>query len=81
MSDETLSCQELVELVTEYLEETLPPDARARFEQHLSKCRGCHQYVEQMRVTIRLTGMLTEDALDSRARDTLLDAFRRWKQE
>jgi anti-sigma factor RsiW len=80
MSDVSLSCQELVELVTEYLEDTLSPDARARFERHLSGCRGCHQYVEQMRVTIRLTGMLTEDSLDERAKDALLEAFRRWKQ-
>lgn len=58
-----LTCQELVELVTEYLEHTLPPIDVARFEAHLSGCTGCTNYVEQARRTIDLTGRLTEDSL------------------
>jgi anti-sigma factor RsiW len=49
-----LTCQELVELVTDYLEDALPPEERARFDEHLTGCSGCTAYVEQMRVTIRL---------------------------
>ena len=53
-----LSCQELVELVTEYLDDALPPADRARFEAHIADCDGCTGYLEQIRVTIALTGPL-----------------------
>ena len=56
---EQLSCQELVELVTDYLEDALPPVERARFEAHIEPCDGCRAYLEQIRTTIELTGRLT----------------------
>ncbi len=77
---EELTCKELVELVTEYLEGTLPAHERARFEEHLEDCPGCATYVEQMRQTIRLLGTLSENGLDPRARDELLQVFRDWKR-
>ena len=79
MSTTDLTCQELVELVTDYVEDTLPPDERARFERHLSICPGCVTYVEQFRQTIALTGALRENDLASTARDELLAQFRDWK--
>ena len=54
---------------------------RLRFEAHLAGCDGCTRYVAQMRETIRLTGMLTEDDLSPETRDTLLDVFRNWNAE
>ena len=77
---EQLSCQELVELVTDYLEDTLSPEGRAAFEQHIAGCTGCHEYVEQMRVTIELTGRLTPDDLAPEAERKLLAAFRDWNR-
>ncbi len=74
-----LSCQELVELVTEYLEGTLSADERARFEAHLATCGHCNRYLEQMRQTIRTLRSLPEDALAPDARDELLRAFRSWR--
>ena len=71
---------ELTELVTAYLEGALPPAERARFEQHLSYCPDCAVYLDQMRKTIRLAGMLEEDDIAPAARDQLLQAFRTWKQ-
>ena len=47
-----MNCQQLVELVTEYFEESLPPRVRARFEEHLAVCPGCTTYVEQMRQAV-----------------------------
>jgi len=76
-----LTCQELVELVTEYLEQTLPPTEQARFEAHLAGCRGCRTYVEQMRQTIQALGTLTEESLTPPARDDLLETFRNWKRD
>ena len=75
-----LTCKELVELVTEYLEESLPPHVRAQFEEHLALCPGCTTYLEQMRQTIRAMGELTEDSLEPGTRDELLALFRNWKR-
>ena len=77
---EALSCQELVELVTAYLEGALPAPDRARFEEHLASCTGCHRYVEQMRTTIRLVGRLTPSDLSADAERDLLAAFRSWRR-
>ena len=53
---EELSCQELVELVTDYLEGAMSPEERERFEEHLDACGNCRRYLAQMRQTIRLVG-------------------------
>ena len=76
---EEMACKDLVELVTEYLEGTLPPAERVRFETHLAGCDGCTRYLEQMRLTISALGHLPEESLEPRARDELLKAFRDWK--
>ncbi|HLF74412.1 MAG TPA: zf-HC2 domain-containing protein [Anaerolineales bacterium] len=75
-----MTCKELVELVTEYLEGMLPEDARIRMERHLSGCDGCATYLEQMRQTIRLTGRLREENLTAQQRDDLLTLFRDWRR-
>jgi len=75
-----LTCQELVELVTEYLEGTLSPAERARFEAHLKLCDGCSRYLEHMRRAIRLVGKLSEEAIAPEAEQTLLQDFRNWKR-
>jgi hypothetical protein len=77
---EGLSCQELVELVTDYFEGALDDrDVRA-FEGHLAECDGCTEYVAQLRTTIRLVGTLTPDDLTPDAETVLLQAFRDWKR-
>ena len=76
---EQLSCQELVELVTDYLEGALPPAERRRFEDHIGTCDGCRVYVDQLRQTVELSGRLTPEALSPEAERALLDAFRGWR--
>ena len=76
---EALSCRELVELVTDYLEGALDPADVARFEAHIGGCDGCTGYLEQMRQTIRLTGTLTLDDVTPEAEAELLEAFRGWR--
>jgi anti-sigma factor RsiW len=78
MTSDDLSCRELVELVTDYLEGALPPAEQARFEEHLAGCFKCGNYLEQMHRTIRTLGRLTEDAVAPVAREQLLQAFRGW---
>jgi anti-sigma factor RsiW len=74
-----VSCQELVELVTDYLDGALPPADQARFEAHIAGCDGCRAYLEQIRATIRLSGTLRPEQLDPAAAEALLEAFRTWK--
>lgn len=71
-----LTCQELVELVTEYLEGVLDEDATARFDQHLAICPGCDTYLDQMKETASLLGEIPVESLTDEMRGTLLSAFR-----
>lgn len=74
-----MTCQQLVELVTDYLEDALQAEQRERFEAHLSVCPGCAEYVQQIRLTIAATGAVNENSLEPQARDALLSAFRNWR--
>ena len=78
---EQLSCQELVELVTDYLEGALPEEERLRFEGHISRCDGCTVYLEQIRQTVAALGKLTEDRLSPEAERDLREAFRGWRSD
>jgi anti-sigma factor RsiW len=75
---EALSCQELVELVTDYLEGALGAADLRRFEEHIARCDGCTRYLEQLRMTIRITGTITTDDLSPAAEEALQQAFRGW---
>jgi anti-sigma factor RsiW len=81
MTPREVACQELVELVTEYLEGALPPDEVAAVDQHLVDCDLCLRYLRQMRATGAALSMLpaeqVTETLSDQAVDTLLDAFRR----
>ena len=76
----TMTCQEFVELVTEYLDGALGHPDAVRFEEHLSLCPGCETYLEQIRLTISEVGRLEEDDLSAEARTRLLGAFRDWRR-
>ena len=73
-----LTCRELVDLLTEYVEDALPPLERARVEEHLAMCPDCRAYLEQMRTTIGLLGGLREETVPQETVDELVRAFRRW---
>lgn len=75
-----LTCQQLVEIVSDYLEGALPASERQRFEDHLRACDGCTTYLDQMRLTIRIMGRLTEEDVDPEARNRLLALFRDWNR-
>jgi anti-sigma factor RsiW len=77
---EDLSCQEVVELVTDYLEGALSPADRARVEGHLEACDGCLTFVDQVRQTVRIVGALREEDLDPELRAGLVGAFRGWRR-
>ncbi len=76
-----LVCRQVVELVTDYLEGTLPTADRRRFEEHLAGCPHCTEYLAQMRETIRLAGRLTPEDLTPDMRSDLTDLYRQWRAE
>jgi anti-sigma factor RsiW len=78
--NQTITCQELVELVTDYLEGALPARERRRFEGHIAGCPHCTAYIEQIQVTIRTLGRLEPESISAEAREDLLEAFRDWKR-
>ena len=74
-----MACQELVELVTAYFDGSLSRSERRRFERHIGGCDHCTDYLQQMRLVVQATGRLTEDDLEPRVRDELIEAFRGWR--
>jgi anti-sigma factor RsiW len=68
----------VVEIITDYLEDALPAEDRRRVEEHLAICEGCTSYLEQMRETIRLTGMAPEEQIPEEQKQRLVEAFRDW---
>jgi len=74
-------CQEAVELVTDYLEGTLSRRSRRRFEAHLGACPNCAAYLEQIRLTIELTGTIGPEDLTPEAKADLTELYRRWRSE
>jgi len=76
-----LVCQQMVELITDYLEGALPRSQRRRFEAHLAGCEHCSEYLEQMRTTIRLTGRLRAEDLSPQMSAEFAAIYRRWQAE
>ena len=74
-----LVCRQVVELVTGYLEGTLPARDARRVDAHLAGCANCTAYVEQMRATLTVTGAVSLDGLSAGAQDELLAAFADWQ--
>jgi anti-sigma factor RsiW len=76
---EPMACQELVELVTDYLEGRLSPVDRERFDAHIADCDACTAYLEQMRKTLDALGRIPVESIAVDAREELLIAFREWR--
>ncbi len=76
-----LVCQQVVELVSDYLEDALSPRDRRRFERHLAICPHCTVYLAQMHETLRLTGRLVPEDLAPEVADEFTEIFRRWSAE
>ncbi|MBI2388601.1 MAG: zf-HC2 domain-containing protein [Deltaproteobacteria bacterium] len=74
-----LTCQQLTELVTDYLEGQLPFRKRLSFHLHIGMCRDCRTYVRQMKLAVRTTGALPPGDIPDEVRDQLLRRFRDWK--
>ena len=71
-----LNCDQLVELVTDYLDGALDDDTERRVSDHLAGCDGCTTYVDQIRQTITTLGSPPPVELTDEARNALLAALR-----
>lgn len=76
MTNDSMDCNKLVELVTAYLDSALDPDTRSRFDMHLVECDGCANFLQQFQETVRTVGKIRDDELDPAFRQRLLDAFK-----
>ena len=74
-------CNEVVELITAYLEGALDPAEREAFEAHIARCTGCGNYVDQIRLTIAAVGRVNGDDLSPELRNSLVMVFRDWRSE
>jgi len=77
---EHVTCQEVVELVSDYLDQALAAEEASLFEQHVNFCDGCDWYLDQMRSTVATVGRITEQDVPDETRATLLAAFRDWRR-
>jgi predicted anti-sigma-YlaC factor YlaD len=80
MSARALTCREVIELLSDYVEGALSTDDQRRVDEHLALCDGCTTYLEQIRETIRLSGMVSEEQVPEPEKTALLDAFRDWRR-
>ena len=73
------TCQQMTELVTEYVEGRMPFWRRMKFQLHLGMCQHCREYVRQMKLTVKTLGQLPVAPVDASTRDELVRRFRNWK--
>ena len=78
--DDALTCKEVVELVTDYLENVLLPGLRKQLEEHVADCPGCTNYIEQVRLTVSMLHQLAQEPVYPETKQELLEVFRNWKQ-
>jgi len=74
-----VDCVDVVERVTDYLDDVLDDHERARIHRHLDGCPDCARVLAQWRTVIALAGRLGDEAVDQvdpTTREQLLAAFR-----
>ena len=71
-----LTCKELTELVTDYLEGRMSLMQRVSFHLHLGMCDRCRSYLRQMKMTVNTLGKLPDEPIPAGLRDELLVRFR-----
>ena len=81
MREHHVTCQEIVELVTDYLEHALDSETAAAFEEHINFCDGCEAYLGQDAHRDRDRRQRSSPRTSRPRRSGLLmSAFREWKR-
>jgi anti-sigma factor RsiW len=73
-----MTCAQLVEQLSDYLEDALRPDQMARVRVHLHNCGGCETHLGELRVTLRTLSSLPMENLPSEVEQNVLDIYRKW---
>jgi hypothetical protein len=73
-----LTCREMTQLITDYLEGDLSWKNVIRFQLHIGMCMHCRRYLRDMKVTVRTLGMLPRGAVPDATMDLLMERFRSW---
>jgi exonuclease VII small subunit len=81
INENNITCQEFVEMVTDYLENILLPEARRQFEEHAGLCVGCQTYLEQIQQTITMLRDVAEEPATPETKQKLLQVFHQLKHE
>jgi anti-sigma factor RsiW len=76
-----ITCRQAVALMTDYLDGALSEDDRALVEAHLGECEACTEHLRQIRITVAVTGRVRDEDLNPRAREDLIDLYRRWQAD
>lgn len=76
-----ITCRQAVALMTDYLDGALSEDDRALVEAHLGECEACTEHLRQIRITVTVTGRVRDEDLNPRAREDLMDLYRRWQAD
>lgn len=76
-----IDCPELVELVTDYVEDAMPEEVKERFEAHLDICPGCVVYLDQMRTTVDILGKVDLEPPSQDVKEGLMQVFRNFKKQ
>lgn len=79
-NDDDLACRDLVEVVTDYLEDEMAVEMRVRFEAHLATCAACREYVDQIRSTVTAARATGGEGAAASVPPALLEAFRAWRK-
>jgi anti-sigma factor RsiW len=75
-----MTCRQVVELMTDYLEGNLPARDRARFEEHIAGCDGCRAYLAQLQTTREMVGRIANEPMPASVERELIEAFRNWRR-
>ncbi len=76
-----LSCQDVAEIITEYLEGEMSVPKRIRFHMHVGLCKDCRNYLQQMKYTVQTLGKIPAEPISPETREALLERFRDWKKD
>jgi len=79
-SENEITCQEFVEMVTDYLEHSLLPEVRKQFERHAENCHGCDTYFDQIQQTVGMLHQIADEPVSADTRQKLLQAFGRQQE-
>jgi anti-sigma factor RsiW len=75
-----MTCRQVVELMTAYLEGNLPASERTRFEEHIAGCDGCRAYLAQLQTTREVVGRTANEPMPASVERELIEAFRNWRR-